>query len=74
MRGGQTAMPAERSAVGVVGCEIRVCQVSVPFAGVGKDSGGVVVEYVEGIMVGSVFGVERSLGVDGGRNEGMLVR
>jgi hypothetical protein len=59
-------MPAERSEVGVCGCEIRVCQVRVPFAVVGKDSGGLVVVYVEGIMVAFVFGIEILLGVDGG--------
>lgn len=75
MCGGQTAMPAERSEVGVCGCEIRVCQVTVPFAGVGKDSGDVVVVYVEGIMVGFAFGgLELVLGVDGGWGVGMLVR
>jgi hypothetical protein len=64
-------MPAQRSDVGVWGCEIRVCQVRVPFEGVGKDSEGVVVVYVEGMIVAFVFGVEL-VGVLGG--EGMLER
>lgn len=44
-------MPAVRSEVGVWGCEMRVCQVAVPREDSGKDSGGVVVVYVEGMMV-----------------------
>lgn len=35
-------MPALRSVVGVCGCEKSVCHDTVPFSGVGKDSGGVV--------------------------------
>lgn len=65
-------MPAERSEVGVCGCEIRVCQVRVPFAGVGKDSGGVAFVYVEGMMVAFVCGLR--LAVEFEDWEGMLVR
>lgn len=72
MRGGQTAMPAESSEVCVFGCEIKVCQVRVPFEGVGKDSGGVVAVYVEGIMVAFVSGF--GFGVELEDWEGMLVR
>jgi hypothetical protein len=65
-------MPAERSEVGVFGCEMRVCQVRVPFAGVGKDSGRVAFVYVEGMMVALVFVFRLAFEFEDW--EGMLVR
>ena len=48
-------MPALRSVVFVVGAEIRVCHVMLPYFGEGKDSGVVVFVYVFGIIVGFKF-------------------
>lgn len=50
-------MPALRSVVFVVGAEIRVCHVTLPYLGEGKDSGGVVFVYVFGIIVGFDWGM-----------------
>jgi hypothetical protein len=66
--GGQEAIPAERSVDWVFGEEIRVCQVTVPWVGSGKDSGSDFVEVggrIVGVGFGGIFQMEVRGGLEG---------
>lgn len=56
MRGGQVARPAHMSLLGVWGAERRVRHVKWPFEGVGKDSGGWLVNFCLERMMGLGLG------------------